>query len=205
MFYDSLLSTPSYIAKERTFPEALRERLPLASDDDDGTMAVRFVNVGGRNNERRGARHRLSASSSSSSSSSKGGGEESTSYRNEAEAEEIVSLLKSLLRGRRSGGAGAGDGADSRAIARPSSIGIVTPYLAQVSLLKSLLAADSEYRSLLAAYDPPSTSSRRPAPAPPPRRGQVDRRLSGEGTRSHHILGRAFQQERRDRLPRGLA
>ena len=127
VFYDSLLSTPAFLAQNRIFPTALNKRLPSTNP----SIGIRLINVGGRSNERKGIR-RSFASAFSEPSHSLG---ESKSYRNVAEAKEIIILLKDLLNEHQ--------GSDS-----VSSIGVITPYSSQVQLIKSLMSSDSEFLAL---------------------------------------------------------
>mmetsp|Transcript_25240 Transcript_25240/g.37175 ORF Transcript_25240/g.37175 Transcript_25240/m.37175 type:complete len:890 (+) Transcript_25240:452-3121(+) len=127
VFYDGLLSTPAFLANHRLFPEALNTFLPA----NDASLCVRFVNVGGRNNERRGDFSRQQASGSSYLG-------ENTSYSNKAEAVQILELLNELFRK-----------CKSEKCYAPASIGIVTPYAAQVTLIKNTLTNDPEFRSYM--------------------------------------------------------
>jgi len=131
VFYDGLLATPAFLAQHRPFPEVLNSLLPSAHPN----IGVRFVNVGGRNNERKGERS-FAPSVEPGTVSSAG---ENTSYRNEAEAKEILMLLKDVLRDTLS---------SDDDFTSPMSIGVVTPYSSQVALIKSLMAADPELRSV---------------------------------------------------------
>ena len=133
VFYDGLLSTPAFLAEHRPFPPALNDLLPSAHPG----VGVRFVDVGGRGNERKGER------SFSSPTQEVAATVENTSYRNDAEAQEILMLLKDLLRKTNES-----KERDRDNNAPPMSIGIVTPYSSQVALIKSLMAADAEFRSL---------------------------------------------------------
>ena len=134
VFYDGLLSTPAFLAEHRLFPPALNEMLPSAHPE----VGVRFVDVGGRNNERKGEQSFSSPAQQVASATALG---ENTSYRNDAEAQEILLLLKDLLRAKN-------ESSERESNAPPMSIGIVTPYSSQVALIKSLMAADAEFRSL---------------------------------------------------------
>jgi regulator of nonsense transcripts 1 len=132
LFYDGLLSTPSFLAKEREFPGTLRERLP----SDNSAVGVRFIHVAGRCNERRGIPN-TSRVAKSVFVPSPAGSDQQTSYWNEAEAVYVVSLIKEMLREH-----------DSEAEPYSKSIGVVTPYNGQVELIKSLMATDDEFKSL---------------------------------------------------------
>ena len=120
VFYNELLTSPSVMTKIRQFPPHLQSNYP-ATDN-----SVRFLRIGGRDNEARGE---ISESSSGLLGSS--------SYRNHAEAEAVVDLLRSLL-------------ADDAGF--NGSVGIVTPYSAQVALIKSLMARDDEFRTLAQSF-----------------------------------------------------
>jgi regulator of nonsense transcripts 1 len=132
LFYDGLLSTPSFLAKERVFPSALRERLP----SDNSTVGVRFIHVAGRCNERRGIPSTYSVAKAVFVPFP-AGSEQQTSYWNEEEAVHVVSLIKEMLREH-----------DSKAAPYPTSIGVITPYNGQVELIKSLMAADDDFKAL---------------------------------------------------------
>jgi ATP-dependent RNA/DNA helicase IGHMBP2 len=117
VFYDSLLSTPSYLGRSLPFPDALNSILPA----DDVSVGVRFVNVGGQRNEHRGEASPAVEVPVAISA------EASTSFSNKAEAEHVVHILKSLI------------GGCKNAASVPGSIGIITPYSAQVSLINTML------------------------------------------------------------------
>jgi hypothetical protein len=136
VFYDGLLGTPAFLAEMRSFPDGLSSMFPTA----DPALGVRFIDVGGRTNEQRGqtnANVRASAIPASDSFPliTEGGGAGGSSYSNEAEALEIMHILKSLFK-------------KSTAASTPQSIGIVTPYAAQVALIKTKLAEDQELAEL---------------------------------------------------------
>ena len=123
IFYDGLLSTPSFLARERPFPRVLKDTMPCGNHD----LGVRFINVGGRCNEMRGELNvGLGASSSL----------ESKSYFNEAEASTVLSVIKRLV------------GGNVNDNTRPKTIGVVTPYSGQVRLVSELIANDDELRSI---------------------------------------------------------
>jgi ATP-dependent RNA/DNA helicase IGHMBP2 len=126
VFYDSLLSTPSFLAEMRPFPDALQSICPVAGV----SVGVRFVNTGGQRNEHRGE------ASSGAEIPDAISIEASTSFSNKAEAEHIIFILKSLI------------GRCKNAASVPESIGIITPYTAQVSMIKTLLD-DPELADLL--------------------------------------------------------
>lgn len=131
IFYDGLLGTPLALSNRRQFPLKLRSFYPTNNRES----SVRFVNIGGRSNEMKGelgnAGEIMSTSSTLASSN--------TSYRNEEEASEIIELLKQLMRR---------DETDSY----QGSIGIVTPYSLQVSLIKSMIAQDEELREMAQTF-----------------------------------------------------
>ena len=87
VFYDSLLSTPSFLAEMRPFPDALQSICPVAGV----SVGVRFVNTGGQRNEHRGE------ASSGAEIPDAISIEASTSFSNKAEAEHIIFILKSLI------------------------------------------------------------------------------------------------------------
>ena len=122
MFYDGLLSTPTFLAHHRPFPPSLKGTLPCGSLD----LGVRMIHVSGRCNEMRGE---LNGGSGSSKEL------ESKSYFNEAEASTVISVIKRLVRG---------NDKDTRA----RTIGVVTPYSGQVQLISELLSNDDELRSI---------------------------------------------------------
>jgi regulator of nonsense transcripts 1 len=132
LFYDGLLSTPSFLAKKRLFPDTLRERLP----SDNSTVGVRFIHVAGRCNERRGIPSAYSVAKQVFVPIP-AGSDQPTSYWNEEEAVQVVSLIKEMLREH-----------DSEGAPYPTSIGVVTPYNGQVELIKSLMATDDDFKSL---------------------------------------------------------
>lgn len=128
IFYDGLLGSPLTLSKQRQFPSILHSFYPVSNK----VSSVRFVNVGGRNNEQQGEvsdTGDLVATSSAPDPSNR-------SYRNEEEANEILEVLKALLNQ---------EDKDSF----KGSIGIVTPYSSQVALIKSLIAKDNEIRELV--------------------------------------------------------
>jgi senataxin len=127
VFYDGLLATPTFLESQRLFPEAL---LDEESGPTYTKTSVRFINVGGPNNERRGARGKLSTDSLVVS------GDEN-SYWNQQEADQVIALLKKLLTEK---SAVEGEG--------PPTIGVVTPYNGQVELIKSLISSDRELKDL---------------------------------------------------------
>lgn len=120
VFYNELLTSPLTLTKMRQFPSHLQSNYPA------GDTSVRFIRVGGRDNEAKGEM-----------SESGNGLLGSSSYRNHAEAEAVVELLRSLL---------------AKDAGFDGSVGIVTPYSAQVALIKSLMARDDEFRSLAQSF-----------------------------------------------------
>ncbi len=99
-------------------------------------MSVRFVQVGGRNNESREAVK--SGEDMPASSLSVTTDPTNTSYRNDAEARLVVQILTSLL--------------SSKEASFQGSIGIVTPYSGQVALIKSMMAKDANLRALVQSF-----------------------------------------------------
>jgi AAA domain len=126
IFYDGLLSTPAWMADARAFPVALRRLMPCA----DPRLCVRMVDVGGRGNERRGN----PSLERTTRGTSLVGVDEQTSYWNEPEAQRLVDLVKELLMASDPG---------------IQSIGVISPYNAQVSLIRSMLETDAEIQALL--------------------------------------------------------
>lgn len=127
LFYDSLLQTPSFLASYRPFPEMLNQVMPCTNP----SLGVRMIDIGGRCNEERGEVNKFTKTMFGSQASSST--QESTTYRNEAEAVRVVTLVRDILKGI------CPDEPSS-----PKSIGIVTPYSGQVQLIKSLIANDPE-------------------------------------------------------------
>lgn len=128
LFYDGLLSTPAFLGQGRPLPEEIETVLPLPNCK----VNVRFVDVNGRGNERRGnGKTRYQGGLFGPASKM----ETRTSYRNEAEGKRVVGLVKDILRRQATGG--------------PSrTVGVVTPYSGQVALIKELMQADMEYQKL---------------------------------------------------------
>jgi AAA domain len=131
IFYDGLLSTPAWMTDARAFPMALRKLMPCA----DPSLCVRMVDVGGRGNERRG-----NPSLERTTRSTLVGVDEQTSYWNEPEAQRLVDLVKELLVASDPG---------------IQSIGVISPYNAQVSLIRSMLETDAEIQALLQRKNAP--------------------------------------------------
>jgi superfamily I DNA and/or RNA helicase len=127
IFYDGLLATPSVLAGQRSFPRVLKSLMPCG----DPNLCVRVIDVGGRGNERRGMPSGLARTVFGSAPSSL---EAQTSYWNEPEAQRVVALIKDVL-------------ADADPDVK--TIGIVTPYTAQVQLIKGMIASDSDLKELL--------------------------------------------------------
>jgi len=131
LFYDGLLSTPSFLANQRDFPSALHEHLP----SENPVVGVRFIDVGGNGNERLGSRSKGTKTAFVPTASSVGS-QQQTSYWNEAEALQVMAVIKEMLR------------SHDPSTPYPNSIGVVTPYNSQVELIKSLMATDDEYKAL---------------------------------------------------------
>ena len=119
------------LSDQRQFPSKLNTYYPVPNKE----TAVRFVHIGGRSNEQRGEIGETGDLIPVTLISDPSSG----SYRNEAEASEILELLRTLLCQRER---------DSY----KGSIGIVTPYSSQVSLIKSMIAKDEEVRELVQAF-----------------------------------------------------
>jgi len=123
IFYDSLLSTPSFLKKYRQlpFPRAFfsRERRTTTNSfNKEGNLLdwhIRFVHVGGRCNEQKGTNTILGAI------------EENTSYSNPLEADEVMQIVQKIVKD------------ESFPSNNPLTIGIVTPYKAQVKLIQQRL------------------------------------------------------------------
>jgi len=127
VFYDGLLSTPSFLSQLRNFPITFQEALPTI----DKELGVRFVNIGGQTNESKGEKVLVNTEAVN------GIIDENFSYSNEAEVTYIIQLLKRVFK------------EELKTGVFTSTIGIVTPYSAQVALLKSRMANDAEFRSLV--------------------------------------------------------
>lgn len=119
VFYDGLLATPDFMKDVRSAPKTLQKLLPISNECQD--LSVRWINVGGRNNERRGS---LSTLARTSFGASPEAIEEQTSYLNEPEAKQILDLLEDIV---------------SLADEDVGSIGVISPYAAQVQLIQSLV------------------------------------------------------------------
>lgn len=131
IFYNGLLSSPLQLGSSRKFPQHLSSMYPSSNGD----VSVRFVQVGGRNNESREAVK--SGEDLPTSSVSVTTAPANTSYRNDAEARLVVQILTSLL---------------SKEASFQGSIGIVTPYSGQVALIKSMMAKDADLRALVQSF-----------------------------------------------------
>jgi hypothetical protein len=134
IFYDGILSTPTFLSSQRPFPPVLNEIMPCG----DPTLGVRMLNVGGRCNERRGESNKYTRAVYSRTCLS----DESstTTFQNEAEAIRVVSLIKQILRFDQQYNPSA-----------RTKIGVVTPYNGQVQLVKNLLAGDHEFLDIIEA------------------------------------------------------
>jgi len=141
IFYSGLLSSPAKLGSSRIFPPHLGEMFPSSNAD----ISVRFVQVGGRNNESREAVKSgsdlptLSTTSTISTTLTSAGEPSSVSYRNDAEARRVVQILTSILLRK-----------DETSF--QGSIGIVTPYSGQVALIKSMMAKDAYLRGLMTSF-----------------------------------------------------
>ena len=131
VFYDGLLSTPSFMADKRSFPKVLAETMPCA----DGSLCVRVVDVGGGSNENQGLPTRFSKTVFGSASDPSLSLEDQTTYWNEVEAETVLSLIRDIVFD------------ESNEV---QSVGVITPYNGQVQLIKSMIAGSSALRKGLA-------------------------------------------------------
>ena len=142
IFYSGLLSSPAKLGSSRIFPPHLGEMFPSSNAD---ISSVRFVQVGGRNNESKEAVKSgsdlptLSTTSTISTTLTSAGEPSSTSYRNDAEARRVVQILTSIL-------------LQKDETSFQGSIGIVTPYSGQVALIKSMMAKDAYLRGLMTSF-----------------------------------------------------
>jgi superfamily I DNA and/or RNA helicase len=130
VFYDKQLTTPSNLSSIRKFPTSLSSRLLC----DDENMSVRLLNVKGGNNERKGNQKRFIESFGHHDSETQ---ETGKSYWNEVEAIRVVAIIRLVLQERN---------------CNIDSIGVVTPYSAQVRLLKGMIALDSEIQDRLRRF-----------------------------------------------------
>lgn len=132
IFYDGLLATPSFLGSDRPFPQVLNHLMPCG----DPSIGVRMINVGGRCNEMKGGANKFTRTSFSPTTTTTG--EESTTFRNEAEAVRVISLIKQIL------------SFDIQYDPNGcKSIGVITPYTGQVQLIRSMLANDADIVSLV--------------------------------------------------------
>lgn len=132
IFYDGLLATPDFMKDIRHLPTNLQKMMPCGRDNN---LCVRVVDLGGRNNERRGSLSSLSGTNFGGSSDTI---EEQTSYLNDPEAQQVVSLLENII-----------------ASEDPSiqSIGIISPYAAQVQLIQGLVSNNKNLESQLSSQN----------------------------------------------------
>lgn len=135
VFYDGLLSTPEFLRKSRGLPKAFYKALPL----EKGIHCVRFVHVGGRNNEKRGDSTSISDMLSLDNSQIVDSVIANESISNEAEATQIVLFLKTVME----------NNAEESFSTFEGSIGIITPYSAQVALIKSLITQETGLTSFI--------------------------------------------------------
>ena len=131
VFYDSLLSTPKFLSPKRPVPRELDDILPL----DRGQVSVRFVNIEGPHNESKGDPETSLVGIPKSSTTVMS---LNSSYINEAEASQLIEMLKDFMKNRMNSNTPF-DG----------TIGVVTPYSGQVILLKTMMSNDSELRTLM--------------------------------------------------------
>lgn len=144
MFYDNLLMSPAFIASQRQFPTVLNKIMPCNNVD---AIGVRFINIGGRCNEMKGESQfsnsfddGASAYETYNSNAFPRSQDMSATYRNEAEAMTVVSLIKKMLQ--YDDEQGNNDGASKK-------IGVISPYNGQVYFIKSLISTDEEILSLV--------------------------------------------------------
>lgn len=130
IFYNGLLASPNVLSGLRKFPTHLNSIYPPSNAE----VSVRFVHVGGRGNERKGAVLDSTADFPTSMSVSD---PSNSSFRNDEEAKQVIDMLKSLLK----------EDAPSN-----GSIGVVTPYSSQVALIKSMMAKDEVFRNIAQSY-----------------------------------------------------
>eukprot|EP00581_Thalassiosira_minuscula_P012788 CAMPEP_0183714346 /NCGR_PEP_ID=MMETSP0737-20130205/8885_1 /TAXON_ID=385413 /ORGANISM="Thalassiosira miniscula, Strain CCMP1093" /LENGTH=1079 /DNA_ID=CAMNT_0025943253 /DNA_START=214 /DNA_END=3453 /DNA_ORIENTATION=+ len=141
IFYDGLLSSPSTLGGLRRFPRHLDATYPSSSNSE---ISVRFVQVGGRNNENKGE-VKSAEDLPSPAVSLMSDPASNKSYSNIAEARLVVEMITSLL------GQKEEEGEEETSLYR-GSIGVVTPYSSQVALIKSMMARDEKFRSLAQTY-----------------------------------------------------
>ncbi len=138
VFYDGLLSTPSLLCKQRILPKDFAEVLPIGRGS--GSSGIRVVDVNGRNNEKRGEVLPILESKLEDVSADSLISNESIS--NASEATQVVEFLKEVLEnGKESGSPFKG------------SVGIITPYSAQVALIKSMMSQDADFVKLVRDHE----------------------------------------------------
>ena len=133
VFYDGLLASPAFVASQRPFPSVLNEMMPCGNP----SVGVRLINVGGRCNEMKGESNKYTETVYSSNTNPTLQ-DTSTTYRNEAEAVRVVSLIKEMLEFDHKYNPLDG-----------KKIGVISPYNGQVHLIKSLLANDADIIALV--------------------------------------------------------
>lgn len=131
VFYDSLLSTPKSLSIKRPVPQELDDILPL----EKGQVSVRFINIEGPQNENKGD---SDLSEGSVLSSLETPLQQSSSYTNEAEALQVIDMLKAFMKNRL-----------KSSTPFDGTIGVVTPYSGQAVLIKTIMSSDSEFRDLV--------------------------------------------------------
>eukprot|EP00587_Corethron_hystrix_P007218 CAMPEP_0113316780 /NCGR_PEP_ID=MMETSP0010_2-20120614/11933_1 /TAXON_ID=216773 ORGANISM="Corethron hystrix, Strain 308" /NCGR_SAMPLE_ID=MMETSP0010_2 /ASSEMBLY_ACC=CAM_ASM_000155 /LENGTH=258 /DNA_ID=CAMNT_0000173593 /DNA_START=388 /DNA_END=1160 /DNA_ORIENTATION=- /assembly_acc=CAM_ASM_000155 len=129
VFYNGLLSTPQELGVSRKFPDVL----DCLKSNKTGKMdvSVRFVDVGGQNNEKRGTATETMKTRATPNDNEDSMVMEGSSYSNLAEAERVIAIVETVL-------------LDPDSSIVPKDIGIVTPYSAQVALIRSLLLSSSK-------------------------------------------------------------
>ena len=130
IFYDGMLQTPSSLFHDRIFPHVLDTIL----EADTASISIRFVNVSGNNEIRSGSYISFSELDSDAKSESI---IKDFSISNEMEAIQVVSLITTFLT------------RSEKEVGFSGSIGVVTPYSAQVSLLKALISSDKELQNII--------------------------------------------------------
>jgi len=111
IYYDGLLKTPSILSNYRSFPQSLNDQYAL---NGKPLTNVRFINVGGNDNEKRDeGSNRYNAQI-----------EERRSFVNELEAIEVIKVIEALL----------------SEYSTKRSIGVISPYSSQVLHIKKLLS-----------------------------------------------------------------
>jgi len=132
IFYDGQLSTPMFMAEQRSFPSALDKIMPCGNSN----ICVRAIDVGGGYNEQQGRPTRYSRTVFGSGSTPQSSLEEKTTYWNQQEANRVLSLIKDILQ-------------DEQHKGEVNSIGVISPYNGQVALVKSMISSDQDLRQLL--------------------------------------------------------